>query len=145
MYSISVPEQMKRYIIPILLAAATAKIFWTGWLFLTQPSCPLPHVTSKKFHLTDNISIIGLFQPGEGHRSEQKRYKLKSIALRGIFKKGHTGFALLNDNGKTVYLNLGERYRGYKLVEITQNGVVLTNKGKRYRLSMPERHKGVKE
>ncbi len=142
MYSISVHERIKKYIAPILLSAVIAKIVWTGWLFLAQPSCPVPPVITKKSRMTDTISIVRLFQPGKTHTYEQKRYRLKSIALRGIFKKGDRGLALLNDHGNTVYLNLGDRYRGYKLIEIEQNSIVLQYKGKRYRLSMPERDGG---
>lgn len=145
MYSVSVHEQIKRYVVPLLLSAAAAKLVWTGWLFFAQPSCPVPPATAKKFRMADTISIVGLLQPGRAGIFEQKRYRLKSMQLRGIFKKGRTGLALLNDHGKTVYLNLGESYRGYELIEIEQNAIVLRYKGKRYRLSMPERHGGIKE
>ena len=127
----------KRYLgwlLTLLIAAAAAKIVWAATLFLLSPSCPTPPVTSKKSGRDDTVVLSRLFRGETSAMHTKPMHSLQHIALKALFKKGNRGFALLHDDGKDVYLDLGQRYRGYRLTEIGRDGILLEKGGKHYKL-----------
>ena len=127
----------KRYLgwlLMLLLAAAAAKIVWVVTLFLLTPSCPTPPVTSKKSGRDDTIVLSRLFKVETNAMHAKPMHSLQRIALKALFKKGNRGFALLQDGGKEIYLDLGQSYRGYRLTEIGKDAILLEKGGKHYKL-----------
>jgi type II secretory pathway component PulC len=122
------------FLMTLLLAAAAAKLFWGIALFMIAPSCPTPPVTSKNRDISDTIIMSRLFKTGRSPKTTQMLHTLKQIQLKALFKKGRSGFALLSDSGKEIYLDLGQNYKGYRLAEIAREYIVLEKDGKDYKL-----------
>lgn len=130
----------------ILLPLGIAKVLWSIGLFFLDKDA-IAEAKNADFHYHYNINLaqqiiksdaaVAATQPVETHE------RIKDIKLKGTFNSGNESFIVLEDQLGSTFLYKGEKYVGYKLLEIYDERAVLEKGGVNYELIMEdEENKG---
>jgi type II secretion system protein C len=111
-----------------------ALIWGVGFIFLKKE--PIFYVPIKKDYSFFSINLTNIFFNTFQIRKIKPIQTLKGVKLKAIYYNGKNGFVILEEKGKTVFVDLGQKYKGYKLVDIYMNYVIFEKNGKRYKLDL---------
>ncbi len=64
--------------------------------------------------------------------------KLESLVLKATFVDPNRSFIVIEDGKKSIFLDKGEVYKGYKLIEVYKDRAVFTKGGKNYEISIKD-------
>jgi len=112
-----------------------ALIWGIGFIFLEKK--PTFFVKVDKEYNFYRINLAPLFFKAKNHlvNKDINALNLNSMILKAIYKNKNYGFIIINERGKTVFLDLNQTYKGYKLIYIGENFAVLNKKGKNYKIT----------
>ncbi len=122
----------------ILLPLIVAKLLWSVALFFMEKSSA--HVTTQEnygYHYSLNLAnkIIGskgILTPPEPILSDDDGEEIKNIKLKGTYLGGDASFMIIEDGTESKFVYIGETYKGYELVRVSERKVGLEKHGKRY-------------
>ena len=60
---------------------------------------------------------------------------IKDFRLKALYGAGNSGFIIIEDRGKTVFIDINQVYKGFKLVKINMDSAVFVKNGKKYIIS----------
>lgn len=113
---------------------SVAAILWSfATLFLAKT--PTWYTPKKRSYDFFAIDLVHLFFPRASHISPPplQTYKL-SIKLKAVYRNGKRGFIIIEDGGKTHFVDLGKSYKGYKLIAIYPDSAIFQKDGKKYKI-----------
>jgi len=123
----------------VISSLAVAKLFSLGVIYFTERSPVLP-TTLEQQSTSENYKFsvkFGLTNKMSANATTQ------SWKLRAIFKYTSGSFIVFEESSKTIFLNIGESYNGYKLEEISLDSAKLSNGGAIFVLKLDK--KGVEQ
>jgi type II secretion system protein C len=131
-----------KYILMFLFGFTFAALIWgVGLMFLKKE--PIFYFPIKKDYSFYSIHLTNIFF----NSSEIKHIKpvkpietLKGVKLKAIYLNGKKGFIIIEEKGKSVFIDLGNVYKGYKLLEIGKDYAIFEKNNKKYRLEMVKEH-----
>jgi len=87
------------------------------------------------------IDLAPLFFKNQIIKTHINALNLNFIKLKAVYKNKNNGFIIIEDKGKTIFLNLYKIYKGYKLIYIGNTFAIFSKNGKKYKISF----KNIKE
>jgi type II secretion system protein C len=131
-----------KYLLIFFFGFGIAALIWgIGFLFLKKE--PVFYKPLKKDYSFYSINLTNIFF----NSREIKQIKsikpvetLTGVKLKAIYFNGKKGFIIIEEKGKTVFVDLGKFYKGYKLIEIGKDYAVFEKNYKKYRLQMKKEH-----
>jgi len=87
------------------------------------------------------IDLAPLFFKNQIIKTHINALNLNFIKLKAVYKNKNNGFIIIEDKGKTIFLNLYKIYQGYKLIYIGNTFAIFSKNGKKYKISF----KNIKE
>jgi type II secretion system protein C len=112
-----------------------ALIWGVGFIFLKKE--PIFYVPIKKDYSFFSINLTNVFFNTFKTTSVIKAvHTLRGVKLKAIYYNGRNGFVILEEKGKTAFVDLGKMYKGYKLTYIGKNYVIFEKNHKNYKLEM---------
>lgn len=67
-------------------------------------------------------------------KSSESTLSLNSLKLIAIYKENNGGFAIISEGVQTSVIKFGENYKNYKLIQIDDESIVLSQNDKKYKL-----------
>jgi len=107
----------------------SALIWGIASIFLEHK--PTNFIYTKKDYNFYNINLTNLFFRNSFYSTNLLRL---NITLKAIFK-GKKSFIIIQDKSKTLFLNLNQSYKGYKLIKIFPQKAIFHKNGKNYIIS----------
>ncbi len=124
-------------IIPLL----AVKLLWSVSLFfLEKKSVEFIKEKNYAFYYNEDISSNILptsFTPVK-KKVEEPVLKLTNLTLKATFVNGKDSFIVIEDGKKTVFLNQGEKYKGYTLIEVYKDRAVFLKNSKRFEITVKD-------
>lgn len=119
-----------------LFGLSFASLIWgIGLLFLKKE--PIFYIPLKKDYSFYSINLTNIFfNTSEIKHIVKPIQPLKGVKLKAVYFNGKSGFIILEEKGKSVFVDLGKLYKGYKLTEIGKNYAIFEKNNKRYKLEM---------
>jgi len=116
-------------------------LFIWGIIFLFLEKKPIIYNKILKNYDYFNINLVPLFFNKTSSNTNIKMTYLKNIKLKGIYKNGKEGFIIIENNGKTIFIDMNKNYKGYKLIKIGTNFAILSKNGNKYKIefNMPKK------
>lgn len=112
-----------------------ALIWGVGFIFLKKE--PIFYVPIKKDYSFFSINLTNVFFNTFKTTPVIKAvHTLRGVKLKAIYYNGRNGFVILEEKGKTAFVDLGKMYKGYKLTYIGKNYVIFEKNHKNYKLEM---------
>jgi len=124
-----------KIIINVLFLIVSA-YFISFIMFLFLPSMPYYKYPYKKVITFFDIDLTNqLILPIKKKKITKHLFNyLKEFKLQSIYFDGKTGFVIIDDHSKSVFVNLNDTYKGYKLIKINLNNVVFLRDNQKYTL-----------
>jgi general secretion pathway protein C len=108
-------------------------------LYLWLPRSGMDRVVVKRDHFYHRFHIAADFGMREKppKKVEKKAvYQLSEMKLIGLYRSNELSFVTIDDHGKSVILQTGEQYKGYRLVMVKTDEAIFEKAGHRYRLAL---------
>ena len=119
-----------------LFSFALGALIWgVGFIFLEKK--PAFFVKTDKNYTFFRINLSPLFFKHQKATIHQdiNALNLNSITLKAVYKNKNGGFIIIEDKGKTKFLDLNKSYNGYKLTFIGDTFAILNKFGKDYKIT----------
>ncbi len=121
----------------VLLPLIIAKVVWSFSLFfLEKGSIEERKSENYSYHYRLNLAskiIGGVNMPVEPvHPGDDDGEQIKNMKLKGTYLGGDASFMIIEDGGKSDFIYIGEEYKGYELVKVSERKVGLKKNGKNY-------------
>ncbi len=126
--------QSFKYIAAFLIAFLFAFFIWSIIdIFLPKtPPIFIPQQNRTEFY---KINLIPIFFNKTSHKINLKPQKtLKGVKLKAIYKDNSNSFIIVEQNKKTIFLNLNEKINGFKLIKILPNEAIFEKNNQEYKL-----------
>ena len=136
--------QLNFKIIINILFLIVLSYFISFIMFLFLPSMPYYKYPYKKVITFFDIDLTNkLVLPVKKKKVIKKPFVnyLKDFKLQSIYFDGKKGFIIINDHSKSVFINLNETYKGYKLIKINLESVVFSRDNQKYTLYLNSKKK----
>jgi len=121
-----------------IFAFSVGALIW-GVVFLFLNKNPIFYSQVKKDYEYYRIYLSPLFFSNvkiKQQRNNIEVINLKSLQLKGIYKDKKGGFIVVEDNKKTVFIDLNKVYKGFKLIEIGNNYAIFSKDNKNYKIEI---------
>ena len=128
-------------ILIFLLSFFTAALTYSA-LLVFMPKTPVFYVPVKKEFEYYKINLANLFykaKPVKKPTVIKTAQTLKGIKLKALYNSGKNGFIIIEDKGKTHFIDLGQKYKGYKLVKINPDSAIFEKNSKNYKIEFEEK------
>ncbi len=122
-------------ILIFLLSFFTAAFVYSVLLFF-MPKTPVFYVPVKKEFEFYKINLTPLFYRTKPVKKPvvKKAQTLKGIKLKAVYDNGKNGFIIIEDKGKTHFIDLGQKYKGYKLIKINSDSAIFEKNSKHFKI-----------
>ncbi len=123
-----------------------AKIVWLllGFFLPVLPPFAATSLENEAFPRVRHLS--GKFFAGSNRDMHtMPSVSLKNIRITGIYKSGDSGFVIIDEGGKSKFLDLHQRYKGYLLIKLDKHRVYFRKKGTVYEVTLAGYKKEVEE
>lgn len=123
-----------------------AKIVWLllGFFLPVLPPFSATSLENEAFPRVRHLS--GKFFAGSNRDMHtMPSVSLKNIRITGIYKSGDSGFVIIDEGGKSKFLDLRQRYKGYRLIKLDKHRVYFRKKGTVYEVTLAGYKKEVEE
>jgi len=136
-------QRFKLIFLFIFSFALGALIWGIGFVFLEKK--PLFFVKADKDYKFFRIDLAPLFFKSKNYflKKDINALNLNSMSLKAVYKDKNGGFIILEDNKKSVFLDLNQTYKGYKLTYIGDNFAIFNKSGKNYKISFKKNKNSV--
>jgi type II secretion system protein C len=106
------------------------------WIILTfflnkKPEFYIPNYKQYSFY---HIDLYNLFFQNTNNLINKNIEKLNNLTLKATFINGKKSFIIVKDKTKTVFINLNDSYKGYKLIKILPYKAIFYKNGKNYKI-----------
>ena len=119
-----------------MFAFSLGALIW-GVVFLFLNKKPIFYSQAKKDYEYYRIYLSSLFFSNVKIKQQNiEVINLKSLQLKAIYKDKKGGFIIVEDNKKTVFVDLNKVYKGFKLIEIGDNYAIFSKNNKNYKIEM---------
>jgi len=125
-------------LLAFLLGFSTAALLWGISLIFLQKT-PVFYIPNFKEYSFYPINLTRLFYTSSTSNEQiiKPIQTLKGISLKAIYSDGNNkGFVILEERKKSIFIDLGKSYKGYKLIKISLNYVIFEKNNKKYKISM---------
>jgi type II secretion system protein C len=141
---------MFRTIFNLLVILLVVKLLWSiANYFLPKIGTEII-VTDKKeivaLNINRSFSNVKAVKKAP-KKSSKKRSALEGVVLKAIYleESSGSGFVTIEDKSASYFLSKGEKYKGYKLIEIGESEAVFQDGSGEYTLSMDNAMKSIDE
>ena len=119
-----------------IFAFSVGALIW-GVVFLFLSKKPVFYSQVKKDYEYYRIYLSPLFFSDVKIKQQNiEAINLKSLQLKAVYKDKKGGFVIVEDNKKTVFIDLNKVYKGFKLIEIGDNYAIFSKNNKNYKIDM---------
>jgi len=119
-----------------IFAFSLGALIW-GVVFLFLSKKPVFYSQVKKDYEYYRIYLSPLFFSDVKIKQQNiEAINLKSLQLKAVYKDKKGGFVIVEDNKKTVFIDLNKVYKGFKLIEIGDNYAIFSKNNKNYKIDM---------
>jgi general secretion pathway protein C len=131
-------RKLRFFALFIILPLVVAKLLWSlSLFFLDKGVVENTKGESYGYHYNLNLSskIIGnknTIIKDEPIVADDDGEEIKNIKLKGTYLGGDASFMIIEDGGKSNFIYIGESYKGYEVVRISEKKVGLKKHGKNY-------------
>ncbi len=122
----------------IFLPLAIAKLLWSGALFFLDSSS-IKEAKGETYGYHYNLSLapkmIGTTETVAETApivEDNDGEEVKNIKLKGTYLGGDASFMIIEEGGNSTFVYIGEKYKGYEVVRISEKKVGLEKNGKNY-------------
>jgi len=126
-----------KYLLSAFFALIFAKLLWSVLLFFL-PTLPPQPILEEHSYKMDKIEYLAdkFLTSDEGEKVEVQAPSdlLKKVKLKALFKNSKESFIVIEAAGKNHYVNLYEKYEGYKLTQLKKKHVIFKKNGKTYKV-----------
>ncbi len=122
------------FVLPLVIA----KLLWSlSLFFLDKGSVESQKAESYSYRYNLNLTskIIGganVHINNEPMIATDDGEQLKNMKLKGTYLGGDASFMIIEDAGKSSFIYIGEKHKGYELVRVSEKKVSLQKNGKNY-------------
>lgn len=121
----------------LFISLGVTKLLWSLLLFILPTTPPFVQSVKTSPFVSGSLSLGDKFLPtGQDQMSKLTTRNLSNITLKAIYKKPNAGFAILEDKGAKIYLDLEQKYKGYKLIEIHTRDIILEKEEELYKIQL---------
>jgi len=117
------------------LGLSLSVLIWGISLVFLQKT-PLFYVPNYKEYSFYPINLTHIFFNSFKVKIKKSIETLKGVTLKALYYNGKSGFVILQSHNKTVFIDLGEFYKGYKLIKIGINYAIFEKNNKEYKITM---------
>ncbi len=111
-------------------------VFWFV-VFLFLPKFPVYYIKADKEYDFYNINLAKIFF--HFNKSIKKItppvYSLKNIKLKAVYNDANGGFVIIEDKGKTHFIDLNQTYKGYRLIKINPKSAIFNKNDINYKIA----------
>jgi general secretion pathway protein C len=128
----SIFKNLLIFIISFLLAF----FIWSVVELFLPKTPPLVFIDNSKLHSV-NINLIPVFfNTSNTKKPENPKniQSLKGVTLKAIYNSKKNAFIIVEKNKKTYFINLNDKFLGYKLIRINPNSAIFEKNSKQYKL-----------
>lgn len=140
--NLSSNKLLKNFVIFILFPFALIKLIYAivSFLFLSKDDIAQKKAENLSYHYSLNFSgkILQTAQNRPVTTQVEASGRIKDIKLKGTYIEGDGGFIVIEDRLGTTFLHKGEKYVGYRLLEIYDNRAVFDKNGVHYDVVIDE-------
>ena len=126
--------QSSKNLLIFLLGFSLSALIWGISLFFLQKT-PIFYIPNFKEYSFYPINLTNIFF-NTVKINVKSIQTLKGIKLKALYFNGKSGFVVLKTNKKTIFVNFGEKYKGYKLIKIGLNYAIFEKNNKKYKITM---------
>jgi len=112
--------------------------------FLFLQKLPISYNYFEKNENFYNIRLDKIFishsKPKQNKQIIKPKIKietLQGVKLKAIFENGDNSFIIIEDK-KDIFLNLNQKYKGYKLIKVTKNSAIFEKNNKQYEIKFSQ-------
>jgi len=122
----------------IILPLVIAKLLWSLSLFVLDKGSVQSQQGERysyRYNLNLASKIIGgnnAITTAEPIVADDDGEEIKNIKLKGTYLGGDASFMIIEDGADSKFVYIGERYKGYELVRVSETKVGLEKHGKSY-------------
>ena len=127
--------QSFKNLLTFLLGLSLGGLIWGISLLFLQKT-PLFYVPNYKEYSFYPINLTHIFFNTFKVKIKKSIETLKGVNLKALYYNGKNGFIVLESHNKTVFVDLGKFYKGYKLVRISLNYAIFEKNNKEYKITM---------
>ena len=129
--------QSFKSLLAFLLGVSLSLFIWGVSLIFLQKT-PIFYVPNFKEYSFYPINLTHIFYNTFKEKPKVKKSiaTLQGIKLKGLYSNGKTGFVILEEHNKSLFVDLGKKYKGYKLTKIGKDYAIFEKNGKEYKISM---------
>ncbi len=131
-------RKLRFFALFLVLPLVVAKLLWSVSLFFLDKGTLESQASenySYRYSLNLASKIIGRGDAGtreEPTVASDDGEQLKNMKLKGTYLGGDASFMIIEDGGKSNFIYIGESYKGYELVRVSEKKVGLEKNGKSY-------------
>jgi type II secretion system protein C len=124
-----------KYLLVFLFGVSVSALIW-GMSLIFLKKEPVFYVPLKKDYSFYSINLTNIFFNKSEIKTLNPIETLKGVKLKALYFNGKIGFIILEEKGRTFFVDLGKFYKGYKLIEIGSNFAIFEKNGKKYKLEL---------
>jgi len=130
------------FITAVLLPFLIVKLLWTFALFFLEKK-GVDFIKEKDYtyfykkDIAVNILPIDIKAKPKTPK-EPPAQKLNNLILKGTFIDKNGSFIVVEDDKKTVFIDKGEKYKGYTLIEVQRDRAVFLKNSKRFEITVKD-------
>jgi len=134
----SFSRKLRFFALYLVLPLVVAKLLWSlSLFFLDKGSMQSQESVSYSYRYSINLApkIIGNVNSVVKEESvvvSDDGEQIKNMRLKGTYLGGDASFMIIEDSGKSNFIYIGEQYKGYELVRVSEKKVGLEKNGKSY-------------
>ncbi len=134
----SFSRKLRFFALFLVLPLVVAKLLWSLSLFFLDKGT-LQHQSSESYSYRYSLNLAskiigrdnGVIKDDPVIASDDGE-QLKNMKLKGTYLGGDASFMIIEDDGKSNFVYIGENYKGYELVRVSEKKVGLEKNGKNY-------------
>ena len=130
-------KKLRFFALFIVLPLVLAKLIWSLSLFvLDKGSVKSQKAENYSYHYTLNMASKIIGAKGEVKESvvvkDDDGEQIKNMKLKGTYLGGDASFMVIEEAGKSSFVYIGDEYKGYELVKVSEKKVGLRKNEKNY-------------
>ena len=119
-----------------LLGLSLSALIWGITLIFLQKT-PVFYVPNYKEYSFYPINLTHIFfNTFKAPVKKAPVQTLRGVKLKALYFNGKKGFVILDEKNKTIFVDLGKNYKGYKLIKIGINYAIFEKNNKEYKITM---------
>ncbi|AZV45722.1 hypothetical protein C3L23_00040 [Nautilia sp. PV-1] len=130
-----------KYLFIFTISFLSAGVLWSV-ISIFLPKLPVTYIPPKFDSIFYNIDLTRIFttetikpQPIKTQNNQKTVSSLEGIKLKAVYNDGKKAFIILDDKGKSIFLDINQTYKGYKLIKVYNSYAVFEKNSKQYILS----------